>query len=181
MSSTICERCHRGLKDADSIKAGMGPVCRAKAGKGDNDVGSDNQNVFYDLPFDPESMDIVCRREGARLGSDGFRKHFNINQLVVHHSPDGFEWGYGGSGPADFALNVLHLFVPPGSDGQPVQKLYRGECSRTAYTLHQDFKREFIAALQEEGGTIHGREIRDWIEANRPDYGDVLDVDESGE
>ncbi len=23
---------------------------------------------------------------------------------IVHHSPTGFEWGYGGSGPADLAL-----------------------------------------------------------------------------
>jgi hypothetical protein len=26
---------------------------------------------------------------------------------VFRHSPDGFEWGYGGSGPADLALSIL--------------------------------------------------------------------------
>lgn len=26
---------------------------------------------------------------------------------VVRHSPTGFEWGYGGSGPADLALSIL--------------------------------------------------------------------------
>ena len=26
---------------------------------------------------------------------------------VVHHSPTGLEWGYGGSGPADTALSIL--------------------------------------------------------------------------
>jgi len=26
---------------------------------------------------------------------------------VLRHSPDGFEWGYGGSGPADLALAIL--------------------------------------------------------------------------
>jgi Family of unknown function (DUF6166) len=25
-------------------------------------------------------------------------------QPVVQHSPDGYEWGYGGSGPAELAL-----------------------------------------------------------------------------
>ena len=25
----------------------------------------------------------------------------------VHHSPSGFEWGYGGSGPADLARSIL--------------------------------------------------------------------------
>ena len=34
---------------------------------------------------------------------------------IVRHSPDGFEWGYGGSGPADLALSIVadHLgYVP---------------------------------------------------------------------
>ena len=26
---------------------------------------------------------------------------------IERHSPDGFEWGYGGSGPADLALSML--------------------------------------------------------------------------
>ncbi len=26
---------------------------------------------------------------------------------VVHHSPSGLSWGYGGSGPADTALSIL--------------------------------------------------------------------------
>lgn len=33
----------------------------------------------------------------------------NVRPLkhVVRHSPTGFEWGYGGSGPADLALSIL--------------------------------------------------------------------------
>ena len=30
----------------------------------------------------------------------------NLNH-VVRHSPDGFEWGYMGSGPSDLALSIL--------------------------------------------------------------------------
>jgi hypothetical protein len=61
----------------------------------------------HDLPFDPATGDIVCRRD-----PDG-TKHFNVPRRHVHHSPTGWEWGYGGSGPSDFALNVLALFVGP--------------------------------------------------------------------
>jgi len=33
------------------------------------------------------------------------------SQKVVNHSPDGFNWGYGGSGPAQLALAIcLELF-----------------------------------------------------------------------
>lgn len=31
----------------------------------------------------------------------------NRSQRIVNHSPDGFEWGYGGSGPAQLALAIL--------------------------------------------------------------------------
>jgi hypothetical protein len=29
------------------------------------------------------------------------------SQLMYNHSPDGFNWGYGGSGPAQLALAIL--------------------------------------------------------------------------
>ena len=46
--------------------------------------------------------DIVCR-----CGADGTAVVEGIYQTWVWHSPIGFEWGYGGSGPADLALNIL--------------------------------------------------------------------------
>lgn len=30
-----------------------------------------------------------------------------LEHRVVRHSPDGFAWGYGGSGPAELALNII--------------------------------------------------------------------------
>ena len=45
--------------------------------------------------------DVICRREAGRTIVEG------ISQEWVWHSPTGFEWGYGGSGPADLALNIL--------------------------------------------------------------------------
>jgi hypothetical protein len=167
MSSAVCERCHRGLKDPESVKLGMGPVCRAKSGKGGGDMFKDDGRTIADLPFDPESMDVVCsRRPTGEHDWDGhsvLKTHFNISQAVVSHSPSGFEWGYGGSGPADFALNVLNLFVPPRADGFAPVKCYDGECSSTAWALHNDFKESFIAPLPKDGGRIRGADIRAWL------------------
>lgn len=49
-----------------------------------------------------------------------------------NHSPTGFEWGYGGSGPAQLALAILadHL-----------------DSTDLALRLYQAFKREVIAGL----------------------------------
>jgi hypothetical protein len=62
-----------------------------------------------------------------------------------NHSPNGFEWGYGGSGPAQLALALLadHL----NDDSQ-------------ALSLYQDFKRTVVAALAHDGWTLSETEIQ---------------------
>lgn len=52
-----------------------------------------------------------------------------------NHSPDGFEWGYGGSGPAQLALAML-LAVTNDEE--------------KSVSLYQDFKRDFISILPSE-------------------------------
>ena len=53
------------------------------------------------------------------------------SQKVFNHSPDGFNWGYSGSGPAQLALAVCLMIMP----------------KTEAVMRYQTFKREFIAAL----------------------------------
>lgn len=115
------------------------------------------------LPF---AVDVVCERFPEDRTAEGGEVRVNIPQYVVHHSPDGFEWGYSGSGPSDFALNVLHLHLPPGVDGKQAVNLYRGRCSAIAFELHQRFKGEVIAALPEGGGRLTVHEVREWIRTN---------------
>jgi hypothetical protein len=109
---------------------------------------------------------ITCKRVGGSRLSGHYALRVSIRPEVVQHSPTGFEWGYNGSGPADFALNVLHQFLPPGCDGLEPVPLWKGECSASAWVLHQGFKREVIAQLPEEGGTITREEIERWLDAH---------------
>lgn len=165
--SAICRRCKRPLSDARSIKAGMGPVCRGKCGQGGAATGGNDTTTVADLPFDVDTFDIVCRRDHARSeGPAGDGRHFNINQVVVVHSHTGFEWGYGGSGPADFALNILDLFarvrLNEAADCQAGRGA-EGRCSQFAWDFHQDFKGDFIAKLPELGGTIRGADVEAWV------------------
>lgn len=85
---------------------------------------------------------------------------------VVHHSPTGIEWGYGGSGPADAALSVLAYCLPVGCDGEEPVTLFEGQCSTLAWDMHQAFKWARIAKLPYEGGTLSGREVDAWIDEN---------------
>jgi len=53
------------------------------------------------------------------------------SQMVFNHSPDGFSWGYDGSGPAKLALAVMLEFVD----------------KSIALKLYQKFKEEIIANM----------------------------------
>lgn len=68
------------------------------------------------------------------------------SQRVWNHSPDGFAWGYGGSGPAQLALALLLVELD----------------ADEAVHLHQVFKREFIAGLPQEGRWKFDVDIRSW-------------------
>jgi hypothetical protein len=68
-------------------------------------------------------------------------------------SPDGFEWGYAGSGPSTTAQSILTDYLG-GVDALPTNAF--GE---RVVPCHQDFKQQFIAAAAHEGFTITDVEI----------------------
>jgi len=164
-----CARCGRTLTDPVSIAQDFGSVC---IGYVRRDDAAQRGPQMID-PFDPQTMDITCRR----LPRKGEPAVFNILQRHRHHSPTGMEYGYLGSGPADLALNVLALFLP--IEGKPRSErsdddvamsapnavaLWDGTAvSNEAWNLHQRFKEAFVAALPHAGGTIPGDAIRHWI------------------
>jgi hypothetical protein len=106
---------------------------------------------------------------------------------LVKHSPTGFSWGYGGSGPADLArcllINALGDaavcqtcegtgWVTEGPDGLEVPA-HKGENSWNCFhcedgiavipAMYQDFKWQIVAKLpQKAGWTLTKSEIMDW-------------------
>jgi len=65
---------------------------------------------------------------------------------IVRHSPDGFNWGYGGSGPADTALSILTDCVG----------------GNAANAFYQEFKWKFVSGWK-ESFEITEKEIKDWL------------------
>jgi hypothetical protein len=73
-----------------------------------------------------------------------------------NHSPTGFEWGYGGSGPAQLALAILaHHFGVPRRKKEP----RIGDEASKAELLHQDFKRAVVARWDGDEWRITTEEI----------------------
>lgn len=69
----------------------------------------------------------------------------------VRHSPTGFEWGYGGSGPGELARCILIDF-------------FDGDTER-ADACYQDFKSDIIAPIKDDCWTISSADIEKWVDA----------------
>jgi hypothetical protein len=65
---------------------------------------------------------------------------------VCNHSPDGFSWGYYGSGPSQLALAIL-----------------LEEIGDKAVDFYMSFKDEIIAKCQHEGFTLTSAQVAEWV------------------
>jgi len=71
---------------------------------------------------------------------------------LFNHSPDGFEYGYGGSGPAQLALAIL---------------AHHTKNDELAVKLHQKFKFNMIAPLPREAAwSISSDAVAEFVQAH---------------
>lgn len=160
-----CARCHRPLTDPESIRRGTGPECASFSPRAED--GLCKRSEFSDQ-FDDSILfeQALAMKRILDRPADGLEKGIvitNVPHLVVHHSPDGYEFGYNGSGPADLALNCCQLYLNmTGYQGITV-KCYDGKCWRLAYRLRHDFKDAFISSAPREGRVVPFAQIDDWF------------------
>lgn len=70
-----------------------------------------------------------------------------VSQKIHNHSPDGFSWGYNGSGPSQTALAILlELFG-----------------KKIALEYYQDFKSELISVTPKEYFVLRIKHIEEWL------------------
>jgi hypothetical protein len=79
---------------------------------------------------------------------DGPDRPLDPRTKLRNHSPAGFEWGYGGSGPAQLALALAADAL---GDDDSAQDIYQG------------LKFRLIAALPHEGWTLTEEEVSEAI------------------
>ncbi len=118
---------------------GIGKICKAKENADSEKHNQDSGDVI--VPYD--GGDIFIERLSSptydRSGQLTIAQHScsgirtNVQRIETKHSPSGFNFGYGGSGPADTALNICLMFTD----------------KVTAHNIYQDFKWEFLAVGNE--------------------------------
>lgn len=87
-------------------------------------------------------------RRGEEALVEVWEGEIRIGELVhlVQHSPDGFEWGYSGSGPSDLARSIVGDLIEV-ADPNPAD--------------YQRVKVELVATLPKQGGEITGEQVLD--------------------
>ena len=80
----------------------------------------------------------------STMNNDQIEKKLNPRFDLRNHSPTGFEWGYGGSGPAQLALAILADHT---DDSEKTLRYY------------QDFKFKVIGRLNEDKWTLTSQEV----------------------
>ncbi len=152
-----CGVCGRTLTNPISIARGIGPVC---SGKGYGQEGQDmarTEDHCDRYINEPIEDGIILKRDENGVAT-------NVRHVVTHHSPTGFEWGYGGSGPADLALNIVEIMLHRlGYEGERTE-CFQGTCFRQAFKLHQDFKWTFISGVPREGAVLSYEEVWTWVQ-----------------
>ena len=102
-------------------------------------TGASTEHVYHGRrdPTAPVGEECEVRVDGEPLDT-----YYHL----LSASPSGFEWGYGGSGPAQLAIAIL-------------AHAYEDEF---ACEYYQQFKREVVSELPEEGWTLTKHDLDEW-------------------
>lgn len=134
----------------------------------------DNKDYWDEyLPLPMQNHGLVMKRKQPGEGPRG-TVMTNVPHRVEGGSPDGFEFGYGGSGPSDLALNAVeHLIRTLAEEGaiDPPSEHYtaedgdveRGQVSKMAFQLSPTFKSKFVAPAPTSGGSVEYETLKDWL------------------
>ncbi len=87
-------------------------------------------------------------KDWYKVTIDGKPFDHKYSLKIRNHSPDGFSWGYSGSGPAQLALAMLLKET----DHVRAEKYY------------MDFKNDIIAGFDKEGFTFTSVLISEWLD-----------------
>jgi hypothetical protein len=98
------------------------------------------------LLMDDEAI-LVRKTEPGAQAYTGSAARYKPLTHVVRHSPDGFNFGYLGSGPADLALSILTAVAGPA----------------VADRHYQQFKAQFVALQTKPVWGITVREVKRWL------------------
>lgn len=112
----------------------------------------------------PLTFHLDHRQSQVLLATNGPQ---DVAVIRLHYHARSYAYGYHGSGPADLALTMLNHLWP--ADGHFTDvPVHGGRVRQEVWLLHQNFKRAFLASLdQEQAHDLDAAPMRAWLEAER--------------
>ncbi len=94
-----------------------------------------------------EFPNVVVEVHETHPENETTTKDLDPRNDIMNHSPGGFEWGYGGSGPAQLALAILADFT--GRNPTPME--------------YQTFKERYIQKLDGDFWEMHQQQVENFL------------------
>jgi hypothetical protein len=117
-------------------------------------------------------VSVLFEGEDASIGFD---RHLPLRLDLANHSPTGFAWGYGGSGPAQLALAIIayhfrnRAFFDEARHAKYSLARYAETGDALAVLLYQNFKWDVIAHFTQGAPfTLTTLSIREWCMRSTP-------------
>lgn len=157
-----CGRCGRTLSNPESQRIGYGPVCAARIAPREER----QMDLFENHTVARGEWEKLLKLDPIVVEGGFFTNTVRLNGVPLdhgeslkyrNHSPSGFSWGYGGSGPAQLALAILLRIAPP-----PI-----------ALALYQAFKWEFVACWAREH-FCESIDVAHWFAAKAQDVQHII-------
>ena len=128
-----------GIQQAEDFMNRMGwEWCTVKLVSDDDSLAFEDRlsaERYFPRPVNFHYNWVYHGTDGHQVTVDGDPLPLKPSLSVRNHSPSGFSWGYGGSGPAQLALALL---------------LHEGVEPDEAADLHQSFKFEVVGKMHDE-------------------------------
>lgn len=141
-------------------------------------------NAYYGIRTEFTVRVFVMRKVEEEFGLP----HIEPLRHVVYHSPDGFNWGYSGSGPCDLGLSILADYFKElptiGELAVRVREIPDDEWRRAegphdravliekyllkSWLYHLGFTRHFLDPISTETFMIDDEAITRWLLSVRP-------------
>lgn len=115
-------------------------------------------NNDHYLPDKPLSDGLVLLR------GKGGEACTNVKHHIERHSPDGFEWGYAGSGPLELSLNIVEEILHDMNYRGARVQFDTGSCFLLTSNLYKQFCEKFIEPANKAGDFIDYQDLYIWVD-----------------
>lgn len=92
------------------------------------------------------------------IKNDNIASPLDTHSDLINHSPDGFNWGYGGSGPTQLAFAIMYEYGKSKFSKEI-------DAYKFAIAHYIKFRDDYIASVQESSFEVSFDQMERWLDS----------------